>query len=366
MKLKTGKHSTAQKRILFIGEGLDLPESHLLRGLKDAGHHVELMVRPDSVNGEALKKEGFHVHPLTLVHKVDFAGIGAIRSRLTEGRFDVMHTLLNRPLSNGLLASMGMGVKRVAYRGIVGNLSHFNPGSWLTYLNPSIDRIVCVCHAVRKGLLAMGLPQDRPVTIYKGHDVTWYHPVHRASLSEFGIPGDAFVIGSSANMRPRKGIHVLIQAAERVSAHRPVHFLLVGRIQDKLLSRLSMPAQLAERVHFTGFRFDAPALMGACDAFVLPSLKREGLARSLMEAMSQSVVPVVTDCGGSPELVRHEQDGLVVPPGDAHALSQALTLLLNDPGLRARMGASARTRIEKDFSIQQTVAEHIRLYESLP
>jgi len=355
----------ARKRILFIGEGLDLPESHLLRGLKNAGHHVELMVRPGCANADALKEEGVHVHPLTLVRKVDFAGIRAIRSRLGEGQFDVMHTLLNRPLSNGLLASRGMAVKRVAYRGIVGNLSRFNPGSWLTYLNPSVDRIVCVCHAVRKGLLAMRLPPERSVTIYKGHDVNWYHAADRASLARFGIPDDAFVIGSSANMRPRKGIHVLLEAAKNVRADRPVHFLLVGRIQDKLLSRTAMPAQLARRVHFTGFRLDAPALMGACDAIVLPSLKREGLARSVIEAMSQSVVPVVTDCGGSPELVRHQRDGLVVPPGDARALREALNLLLSDPGLRARMGASARTRIEKDFSIGSTVAEHIRLYESL-
>src|SRR5690606_42011062 len=68
---------------------------------------------------------------------------------------------------------------------------------------------------------------------------------------------------------------------------------------------------------------DLPAIAAAADLFVLPSIKREGLARSLIEAMILGTPPIVTDCGGSPELVVHEESGLVVPVRDSAALAAA-------------------------------------------
>lgn len=352
-------------RIVFIAETLDLPESHLIRGLKQAGLHVEVMLDPSSRHIDALTQEGVPTHALTLRRRVDPEGIRRIRRVLKSGAFDIMHTLLNRPLSNGLIASRGLRIKRIAYRGIVGNLSMFNPGSWLTYLNPRIDRIVCVCEAVRKKMLSLRIPPSRLITIYKGHDISWYPRSVPVDLSEFRIPADAYVVGSAAHMRPRKGMAVLMRAAERVAADRPVHYLLVGRIEDKRLERLSIGEATAERIHFTGERRDAPHLMGACDVFVLPSLRREGLARAAMEAMAQQIPAVVTRCGGSPELVRHGRDGLVVAPGDEEALAEALTTLLADADRRREMGISAQRRIQQDFHISRTIRKHLRLYQGL-
>lgn len=352
-------------RILFIAETLDLPESHLIRGLKQAGLHVEVMLDPASRHIDALTQESIPTHALTLRGRMDPGGIRRIRGLLKSGSFDILHTLLNRPLSNGLLASRGIRIKRVAYRGIVGNLSYFNPGSWLTYLNPRIDRIVCVCKAVQRYLLSMGVPPSRLATIYKGHDISWYRSATPAHLSEFGIPSDAHVVGSAAAMRPRKGIHVLMRAAERVSADRPVHYLLAGQVKDRKIDRLHLDEATADRIHFTGHQKEAARLMGACDVFVLPSLRREGFPKAVIEAMAQQVPAVVTRCGGAPELVRHGQDGLIVPPGDIRALADALTTLLNDEALRKRMGASAQNRIQQDFHISRTIRKHLRMYQEL-
>lgn len=89
------------------------------------------------------------------------------------GSFIEMHRLDKRATMNGLWAARGMAVKLVAYRGIVGNLSYFDPLSWLYLLNPRIDRIICVCEAIRQYLLGLGMPGMRlrrevPVTIHKG------------------------------------------------------------------------------------------------------------------------------------------------------------------------------------------------------
>jgi len=77
----------------------------------------------------------------------------------------------------------------------------------------------------------------------------------------------------------------------------------------------------AGRCHFLGHREDALAIVGACDATVLPAIKREGLPKTVIESMALGVVPIVTRTGGSPELLVDGESGLVVPPGDAAALA---------------------------------------------
>src|SRR5690606_16788557 len=264
-----------------------------------------------------------------------------------------------RALQSGLAASRGLPVRIVAYRGIVGNVSFWSPVSWRRFLNPRIDRIVCVANAVRDYFLAMRprflrVPAERLVTIYKGHSLDWY-TASPADLGSIGVPSDAFVIGCTANYRPRKGIELLVDALAALPAN--THLLLIGGGMDApALRRRIAASPAASRIHVLGYRRDAPALTAACDVFVLPSIKREGLARSLIEAMAYGIAPVVTDCGGSPELVVHEQCGLVVPAGDAAALAAALDRLHADPDLRARFGAAARERIGRALRVAGAVA----------
>jgi glycosyltransferase involved in cell wall biosynthesis len=120
-----------------------------------------------------------------------------------------------------------------------------------------------------------------------------------------------------------------------------------------------------ERIHAAGHRSDAPALTAACDVFVLPSVKREGLARSLIEAMAYSVAPVVTNCGGSPEIVVDGECGLVVPVRDAGAIARAIAKLYESPALRRRFGAAARERIRTEFRIERTIERTLELYREV-
>jgi glycosyltransferase involved in cell wall biosynthesis len=261
-------------------------------------------------------------------------------------------------------------VKIVAYRGIVGNVSFFSPVSWLRFLNPRIDRIVCVADAVRDHFLRMRpallrMPAERLVTIHKGHSLDWYRAAP-ADLVAVGVPRGSFAIACVANYRPRKGIEVLVDALGRLDDSTSAHLLLIGGGMDApRLTRQIAASPAAERIHVLGYRKDAPSLTAACDVFVLPSTKREGLARSLIEAMAYGVAPVVTDCGGSPELVQHGVNGLVVPVADSAALAAAIRTLHDDRALRARLGAAARERIGRDFRIEDTIAKTLTLYRTL-
>jgi len=144
-----------------------------------------------------------------------------------------------------------------------------------------------------------------------------------------------------------------------------VHLVLIGHMDaEKLTARIER-SPIGDRIHRVGFVTNAPELSAACDVFCMPSTKREGLARAIIEAMAYRVPPVVTDAGGSPELVVDGVSGFVVPPRDAQGLADAIEKLYRDKGLRQRMGEAARERIATDFRNEDTVRKTIALYEEL-
>ncbi len=356
-------------KALCITEDPDRPTTAMFVGLRDAGVEVTVICPPGE-RREWLAQRGVRILDVPLRKQIDTAAVRSLRSELERERYDILHLFSNKAVQNGLAASRGLPVKIVAYRGIVGNVSFLSPVSWLRFLNPRIDRIVCVAEAVRQYFLRMRpaflrLPAERLVTIHKGHSLEWYRAAP-ADLSELGVPAGSFAIACVANYRPRKGIEVLVDAVGRLPAAVGAHLLLIGGGMDApRLTRCIARSSAAQRIHVLGYRSDAPAITAACDLFVLPSTKREGLARSLIEAMAYGVAPVVTDCGGSPELVVHGTSGLVVPVADAEALARAIRELYDDPALRARFGSAARERIARDFRIEDTIAKTYALYAEL-
>jgi glycosyltransferase involved in cell wall biosynthesis len=357
-------------KVLCITEDPDRPTTAMFAGLKHAGVDLTAICPRGAERCSWLETQGVRLLDIPLRRQFDREAVRRLRRELEDGRYDILHLFSNKALQTGLAASRGLPVKIVAYRGIVGNVSFFSPVSWLRFLNPRIDRIVCVADAVRDYFLKMRprclrIPPERLVTIYKGHSLEWYRAAP-ADLRTVGIPEGAFTIACVANYRPRKGIEVLVDAFGRLQDSWQAHLLLIGGGMDApALTRRLASSPAADRIHVLGYRADAPSLTAACDVFVLPSTKREGLARSLIEAMAYGVPPVVTDCGGSPELVVDGACGLVVPVQDEEALAAAIARLHSDAALRRRFGDAARERIRVDFKIEDTIARTHALYIGL-
>jgi glycosyltransferase involved in cell wall biosynthesis len=232
-------------------------------------------------------------------------------------------------------------------------------------LNPNVDRVVCISKAVQRYLSSCGVPATRLTQIYKGHDPAWFQAAPRASFKEFGIPDDAIVIGCIANMRPIKGVPVLIEALRQLAPTLPVHLLLVGQNGDAEVNALLGNGASRERIHLTGFRMDAPQLMGACDVFVMPTLKNEGFSKAVVEAMCMGVPCIISAVGGMVELVEPDRTGMIVPPGDPHALAQAIRSYAVERALRRQHGQNGLQRIVDHFSFKKMVDQTIQLYESL-
>ncbi|MDD4872551.1 MAG: glycosyltransferase family 4 protein [Kiritimatiellae bacterium] len=352
-------------RVLVFNPFNDRSEVSMYLGLLKSGINLEVICDPSAAERQILKDGGITVTEMSIRNRLDINAIRNLRRKLKQTKYDVIYTTLNSCLSVSLIASIGIEVKHVSYRGTMGHLSRWDPASWLTYLNPRINRIVCVSEAVRKYLLSLNIPSSRLITIYKGHDPAWYSVMKPPALSNFGIPQNAFTICFTGSMRPVKGVDVLLKSVQHLPANRDFHFLLVGEVKDPRITQLASSPAISKRIHFTGIRNDAAAIAGTCNVFIMPSVAREGLPRSVIEAMAQGVPAIVTDVGGMPELVINNESGLVIPPGDPQALAKAISYLADHPDKLHDMGENARNRITTVFNIRTTVDKTLKLFQEV-
>ena len=103
----------------------------------------------------------------------------------------------------------------------------------------------------------------------------------------------------------------------------------------------------------------------AGDVFVMPSTKREGLPKGVIEAMAQGMPAIVTRIGGMPEIVENGRSGFVIDPGNPEIIAEMVKKYIDDEQLLLAHGTQAKSRIEKNFNISETVAAYGELYEEL-
>lgn len=356
-------------KVLIITDRSDLAETQLIAGLSERGLPITVMANDSGKNYSLLEGSLQRLIPLQLKGRFDFAGARAIRKELRLSRYTVIYAFNPRAIACALRASRGMKLRVIGYRGVIGNAGFLNPESWVTFLHPRLARIVCVSKAVQRyfesiGLWRFRLRRGKAVTIYKGHDLSWYDkPV--ADLAEFSFPDNAFVITCTGRDRPGKGFSTLIEAMNLIPDEYPLYLLLVGGLQDNASLMAQVQASRnRDRIYFAGYRTDAPQVAGASSALVLPS-ESEGLPRVVIEAMAYRRPVIVTEAGGMPELVTDGVEGYVVPVRDPGRLAEALIKLVSDRANAKAMGEQGRRRIERYFSMQSTIDQTLALFTQL-
>lgn len=298
--------------------------------------------------------------------KLDPRAILQVRRLVKEVRPDLIHAFHPKPLANALLATIGLkpSPKIVSFRGISRVPSRLDPGDLVTYLHPRVAAHACESDAVRQAMIAGGVPSERCFTTYHCiRDRTYARP-GREGLLPWGIPPEAFVVGTVANIRPVKGIDILLRAALECIDLADMYWLLIGSVADRRVVRLAEDRRLRDRVRLLGFRSDAPDLISGADLFVMPS-RQEALCVALLEAMHQQVCPIVSDAGGMKEVVRDGQDGLVVAKQNVDALAQAIRALYHDRDRLRRLAHSAGQRVADFCSPAQMARRTVQLYRRL-
>jgi glycosyltransferase involved in cell wall biosynthesis len=180
-------------------------------------------------------------------------------------------------------------------------------------------------------------------------------------------PDDECRIVFLGNLSERKGVPELIRAlaSPALRAHRWRATLAGdGRVEE--FRRLASELGIAGRIEFPGW-VDQAGVRSACEmaeVLVLPS-HAEGLAMSVLEGLSYGLAVIATPVGAHTEVIEPEVSGLFVPPGDVDALSAALARVIDDPALRARLGAGARRRFLEKFHVRGYAEQLERLHAAI-
>ena len=221
---------------------------------------------------------------------------------------------------------------------------------------------ICVSNAIRAHLVEeCGFSEDRTFCVSNGVDVVRFAPNVSADMLHSSASQrrqrDQFTVVCVARLSEEKRVDILLNAVHRVvRVGIDCSCIIVG--DGPLRSELVDQAQalgISDRVVFQGFQRDVrPYLLGA-DAFVLTS-DIEGMPISLLEAMACGVPCVASDVGGVQEVITHGRDGLVVAPGSAQAVADAIAYLARNPRTRLEMSKLARARVVEAFDSQRTTA----------
>jgi glycosyltransferase involved in cell wall biosynthesis len=306
---------------------------------------------------------GLEVHTVGK-NKADPRIVGRLVRLIRRGGFQVVDTQNPQAKLWGSLAAVQAKVALVSTLNSWYESEH--GGSLKGHLYQTLERVsrreadmfIAVSPDIRHRLLASGIPEEAVALILNAVDI---EPATILSdrdrlCREFDLPEGAYICCAVGRLVEAKGFSYLIAGFKRLTETYPdLYCLIVGEgYLYKRLAELIAQLGLETRVRLLGFREHEQtlAIVKACDLFVMPSLS-EGTPVSLLEAASMGLPIVATHVGGIPALLTHEQEGLLVEPASQEALITAIAYLHDHPETASRLGAQARQRVIRDFSLSE-------------
>lgn len=242
------------------------------------------------------------------------------------------------------------------------------------FLSSRVAAHIFISRAIADWHIGTGVRLRRWRVVHNGVDLAEFQNVPGARTrirAELGLPDDAFVVALLGRIVPWKGHEMFLDALERLLPEHPQMMgCIVGEgwrghdFEQRLRARVDS-GPLKGRVIFAGFRPDVPALLQSVDALAHTSIEPEPFGRVIVEAMAARLPIVATAAGAVLEILEDGRTGLLVPPGNAAALAQALHRLMSDPDLGQRLATAARQEVETRFTVQQYVAGVQAVYEEL-
>lgn len=367
----------AQENTLLSVEGLDGRDGYevtLLTGV-DFGPEGDLLDR-------ARKTTRLVVLP-ELARKInpaaDIKALLKLYRLIRKGRYHIVHTHSSKAGVLGRIAAKMAGTPIIVHT--LHSLVFHEYQPWVVnklwraikkFCAPMTDHFISVSSIISEKAIRAGIARpEKFTTIYSGMELDWFLNAQvdpAAVRREFGIPDGALVVGKIARLFDLKGHDQLMDAAPAIVARHPgVRFFLIGDgvLYDHLVER-ARRAGILDNFVFAGLvaRERIPEMISAMDVVVHTSL-REGLARVLPQALAMGKPCVSFNIDGAPEVVIPDETGYLVEPGDAVGLTEAISRLLGDSDLRARMGAAGRRKVDPAFRAETMVEQISDIYQML-
>lgn len=219
---------------------------------------------------------------------------------------------------------------------------------------------ICVSDAVRRDM--RWLPFAHMKVVKLGMDAPAFLKRVEAR-KKLGEIGSRVVLGMLAELHPTKRVEDAIYALKELESEYPTLNLFVyGEGEDRArLSGIIEKLRLADSVHLKGFLPDAATILPSFDIFLMPS-RTEALGYAALEAGYAGLPVVASRIGGLPEIIRHKENGLLVPPENPHALSRAIRMYLEEPEYATLLGKRLLETTKERFSKERMLEETERIY----
>ncbi len=349
----------------------------LSRELRELGHEVTLVARPNSWVAEESRRANFSTI-LSNQHRFPPSELWRLRKEVNERGIQVLHTHMSRAHFMGVLLRGLCHVPCVATAHCRKIQAHWSLNNHVIAtsrdtqqfhrrynLVPQRKISTIYCPAPQRPLI----DQEVNATTLSIHNDSLYDArLVRQWRQQWGCSAHESVIGVVGEISPAKGQRDLLQAVCLLhAAQRPVRLVVVGNHRREYvweLQRYARDLGIGSLVHWAGFCRHVPRLMTALDVYACPSLS-ESLPLTILEAMSAARPVVATSVGGIPEIIRNGETGLLVRPSDPPSLAQAIAEILDRPALAARLGQAAQALVQREFSPRTQTSKVIGLYRQL-
>lgn len=332
---------------------------------------IILCLDEPGVLAPVVEKAGCRVVMVKRRPGLDLGLIGRLAKVLKQEEVTVVHTHSLDPM---LYAGWAAWFRSVAVR------IHTQHDIWLRTYNWKdrlkfrvaslfFHKIVGVSQDTTRTFGQYGISSTQGLTILNGVEEKKFSRTHNGKSSPVLKAPDSrnrreWRVGTVARLSPEKGIHHLLHAHSILQARgHALRLVLVGDgPQRGELEALAEELEISSSVEFLGYQENVETFLSTFDFFVLPSLT-EGIPLSLLEAMANGLPVVATNVGGIPEIVVHQESGLLVPPGQPEALAHALSQLIQEPGEANRMAGNAEDRIRERFGMTAMSEAYHYLYQ---
>jgi glycosyltransferase involved in cell wall biosynthesis len=338
-----------QQQVLFLMEGLRL-----------RGHHQTLATPAGSPIGEATRARGFTIQELSASGRVSLKDVKALRQ--TAPHFHVIHAHDSHSHSLAWIAGRIPG-QDCWPRLVVSRRVAFPIGRLSAMKYASADAFIAVSEHVRRELLNAKVPAAKTHVIYDAIPVSTLIDINarRCFRSRLNIADDNILLGTLTTLAPEKRVQEQVDALQKLPSSVQ---LCVGRPasdQEHIAAEQALLDYAAHRGLTGRFRIiplsdDIDQFLGSLDIFVYLS-HSEGLGSAILLAMAHSLPVVASKVGGIPEIVRHNETGILVddlPAGENFSmhLQSAISALIKRPALRAQIGAAAAKFVQENATTE--------------
>ena len=328
----------------------------LALALRDRGHEPFLIGAPGSPLVEKARSAGLAVAAIPMAADWDVRAARRIRARMRAWSIDLVHAHDARSHALAMIALLGRPMLPL----VVTRRVPFTPRSVRLKYGPRVTKFIAISNAVKNAMVAGGVDEERIAVVHSGIAPRTEPVIPRDWRAELGWDAETVLCGIVGAMTAEKGLDALASIGSTMpeDARRRLRVVLMGGGTDAPRETGGL------EVHAAGFLGDIDPAIAGLDMLWHPS-RAEGLGTAVIDAMSLGVPPVAFAVGGIPEVIEHEVSGMLIPSGNPALFAAAAARLVNDPALRSRLGAAAKTRAAKFDALEMTKGTESVYYEVL-